>query len=323
MKVLIAVSPNATAASAGSGVGPIAAFYQELGDFPIELAFMDDSSPLSQQVSTVDVIIPALSNIDDAVINAAPKLKLIAQAGVGLDGVDIEAATGRNVFVTNVPFGSATSMGELTLALMLLLSRKLNEAQGQLREGIFFLPLGSELRGKTLGLIGLGHSGKEAARRARSFDMRILAIDKYHAQIHSPDVDFLAGADQLERILLESDFVSLHCPLNEETREIIGYEQLCKMKDSAYFINIARAGLVKKEGLVRALKEGKIAGAGLDVFWDEPLPLDDDLLKLDNVVLTPHIATSTIESRVHNFVQVAKNIKAVARGEKPEFCVNF
>jgi phosphoglycerate dehydrogenase-like enzyme len=321
LKVLIAVSPGTT--SSGSKGSPLGAFFEELGDFPVELAFKDDSVPLSEQVSDVEVLIPALSDIDAEVINAAPKLKLIVQVGVGLDTVDIEAATKRNVYVANVPYGSAASMGELTIALMILLSRKLNEAQSNLRKGIFFLPLGFELGGKTLGLIGLGHSGKEAARRAKSFDMNILAVDKYHEQIHSPDVDFLAGIDQLGKIVAESDFVSLHCPLNEDTRRMIGYEQLCAMKETAYLINIARAGLVDREGLIRALKERKIAGAGLDVFWEEPIGLDDELLKLDNVVLTPHVATSTYESRSRNFAQVAKSVKRIARGEKPEFCVNF
>jgi phosphoglycerate dehydrogenase-like enzyme len=321
MKVFIAVSPKVAPASAGGN--PIQAFYEELGDFPVELAFMDDSAPLPEQVSDVEVLIPAVSRIDAEVINAAPKLKLIIQAGVGLDNVDIDAATSRNIYVANVPYGSAASMGELTIALMMLLSRKLNEAQTNLRRGVFFLPLGSELGGKTLGLVGLGHSGKETARRAKSFDMRILAVDTCHEQIHSPDVDFLAGIDQLAKILGESDFVSLHCPLNEETSRMIGYEQFCMMKETAYLINIARAGLVDRGGLVRALKERKIAGAGLDVFWEEPLSLDDELLKLDNVVLTPHVATSTVESRARNFAQVAKSIKRVARGEKPEFCVNF
>jgi len=323
MKVLIAVSPSATTTSAASGGSPLMAFYEELGDLAVELAFLQDSVPLSQQVGDVDVIIPALSQVGADDINSAPNLKLIAQAGVGLDGVDIEAATRKNVYVTNVPYGSAVSMGELTIALMMLLSRKLNEAQANLRKGVFFLPLGSELGGKVLGLIGLGHSGKEAAKRAKSFDMTVLAVDKYHDHIHTPDVDFLGGTEQLDRVLTESDFVSLHCPLTEETRGIIGYGELCKMKPSAYLINIARAGLVQKEGCIRALKQRKIAGAGFDVFWEEPVPFDDELLQLDNVVLTPHIATSTAESRANNFAQVARNMKLVARGEKPEFCVNF
>jgi D-3-phosphoglycerate dehydrogenase len=321
MKIFIAVSPAATSAS--SGTSPLLAFYDELGDFPVELAMLDDSIPLAKQVSDVEVLIPALSNIDAETINSAPKLKLIEQVGVGLDGVDIDAATKRNIYVANVPYASATSMGELTVALMMLLSRKLNEAQENLRKGIFFLPLGSELGGKTLGLVGLGHSGKEAARRAKSFDMRVIAVDKYYRQIHSPDVDSLGDIDQLDKILAESDFVSLHCPLNDETSCMLGYEQLCKMKETAYLLNIARAGLVDKEGLIRVLKEKKIAGTGLDVFWEEPLNLDDELLKLDNVVLTPHVATSTNESRERNFRQVAKDIKRVANGDKPEFCVNL
>ena len=321
MKVLIAVSPAAT--SGGDGSSPLLAFFEELGDFSVDLAMLDDSIPLADQVSDVDVIVPALSDIGADVINAAPQLKLIIQVGVGLDGVDIDAATKRNIPVANVPFGSAASMGELTIAIMILLSRKLNEAQENLRKGVFFLPLGAELGGKTLGIIGLGHSGIETAKRAKSFDMKILAIDKFHEQIDNPHVDFLGGIDQLDKILAESDFVSLHCPLNDETRCMIGYDQLCAMKDTAYLINIARAGLVDKDGLIRAMKEGKIAGVGLDVFLEEPISLDDELLTLENVVLTPHVATSTNESRAHNFVQVAKDIKRVARGEKPEFCVNM
>jgi D-3-phosphoglycerate dehydrogenase len=322
MKVLIAVVPSAAAASASS-TSPLLAFYEELKGMPVELAFLSDSASLIDQVVDVDVIVPALSDIDARVIQAATRLKLINQAGVGLDTVDIEAATRRNIYVANVPYGSATSMGELTIALMLLLSRRLNEAQSNLRKGVFFLPIGTELCGKTLGLIGLGHSGKEAAKRAKSFDMRIVAVDKYHQQIHNPDVEFLAGIDQIDKVLTESDFVSLHCPLNEETRRMIGYEQLCRMKETAYFINIARAGLVDREGLVRALKERKIAGAGLDVFWEEPLRAEDELLALDNVVLTPHVATSTVESRARSFAQVARNIRRLAQGQKPDFCVNF
>lgn len=321
MKVFIAVSPAAT--SGGDGGSPLLAFFEELGDFSVDLAFLDDSVPLVEQLSDVDVIIPALSDIDADAINAAPQLKLIIQVGVGLDGVDIDAATERNIPVANVPFGSAASMGELTLAMMILLSRKLNEAQENLRKGVFFLPLGAELGGKTLGIIGLGHSGVETAKRAKSFDMKIMAIDKFHERIDNPHVDLLGGIDQLDKILAESDFVSLHCPLNDETRSMIGYDQLCAMKDTAYLINIARAGLVDKDGLIRAMKEGKIAGVGLDVFLEEPISLDDELLTLENVVLTPHVATSTNESRAHNFVQVAKDIKRVARGEKPEFCVNL
>ncbi len=322
MKVLIAVSPGAAAEGSGGG-NPLLAFYEELGDTQIDLAFMDEAIPLAEQVSDVDVIIPAVSDIGAGVIDAAPNLKLIIQAGIGLDTVDIDAATKRGVYVANAPYGSATSMGELTLALMLILSRKLNEAQKNLREGVFFLPLGPELGGKTLGLIGLGHSAREAARRAKSFDMTVNAIVRSPDKIDFPHVDSVTGVDGLESILTESDFVSLHCPLTDETRGMIGYEQLCKMKETAFFINIARAGLVDEDGLLQALKQNKIAGAGLDVFWEEPLGPDSEWLKLDNVVLTPHIATATDESRRRNFIQVARAIKSVAAGEKPKFCVNL
>ena len=323
MKVLIAVSPEA-AVPASSGVNPMVAFFEELGDTQIDLAFLDGAIPLIEQVSDVDIIVPAVSTIGADIINAAPNLKLIVQAGIGLDTVDIDAATKKNVYVANAPYGSATSMGELTLALMLMLSRKLNEAQKNLREGVFFQPLGPELGGKTLGLVGLGHSARETAKRAKSFDMTVNAVTRSPDKADCPHVDSLGGLDGLEeKILSESDFVSLHCPLNSETRGMIGYEQLCKMKETAFFINIARAGLVDEGGLIRALKEGKIAGAGLDVFWEEPLKPDSEWLKLDNVVLTPHIATATDETRVRNIIQVAKSVKSIAAGKKPEFCVNL
>ncbi len=320
MKVLIAVSPEAAAPASG-GANPMLAFFEELGDTQIDLAFMDEAIPLVEQVSDVDIIVPAVSSIGADIINAAPNLKLIIQAGIGLDTVDIDAATKQGVYVANAPYGSATSMGELTLALMLMLSRKLNEAQKNLREGVFFQPLGPELGGKTLGLIGLGHSARETAKRAKSFDMTVKAVTRSPDKADCPHVDSLAGLDGLEELLSESDFVSLHCPLTGETSGMIGYEQLCKMKETAFFINIARAGLVDEDGLLRALKESKIAGAGLDVFWEEPLQPDSEWLKLDNVVLTPHIATATDETRVRNLIQVAKAIKSIAAGEKPEFCV--
>ena len=289
MKVLIAVSP-AAAAAAGGGGSPLLAFYGELGDLQIELAFMEDSVPLAEQVADVDVIIPAVSEIDADVINAATNLKLIVQAGVGLDTVDIDAATKRNVYVANAPYGSATSMGELTIALMLLLSRKLNEAQAELRKGVFFLPLGSELGGKILGLIGLGHSGKEAAKRAKSFDMNVMAIDKFHEQIDSPDVDHLGGIEELDKILTESDFVSLHCALTDETRHMIGERELRMMQPHAILVNTARGEVIDEPALCRALKEGWIAAAALDVMEKEPPDQDNPLLRMDNVVVTPHMS---------------------------------
>ncbi len=323
MKIFLAVTAETAAAGSEGGPSPMLPFLEELGELPIELALMDASIPLTEQVSDVEILIPAVTNIGADVINAAPKLKMIIQAGIGLDEVDIETATEKKIYVANVPYGSATSMGELTLAMMLLLSRRLNEAQENMRKGTFFMPNGFELGGKTLGLIGLGHSAIETAKRAKCFDMNIIGMDKFPENISCPDVDTIGGVDLLDKILTESDFVSLHCPLNDETRNMIGYDQLCKMKETAYFINIARAGLVDKEGIIQALKEKKIAGAGLDVFWEEPLPLDDELLTLNNAILTPHVATSTFESRSRNFVQVAKAIKKVANGEKPDFCANF
>ena len=321
MKVLFAVPLRPDAG--GGGGGAMGVLFKELEDIKAEIVFMEPGKPLSEQVEDVEVIIPAVSQISAEVINAAPKLKLICQAGIGVDSVDVPTATKRNIPVANVPYGSAIAMGEYTFVLMLALSRKLIEAQENMNKGAFFIPNGMELAEKTLGLMGLGYSGKEVAKRARAFDMKIIAIDKIYDRIKDVDVDFLGGIDKLDYILENSDFVSLHCPANEETMGMINYEKICKMKQTAYLINLARASIIDRDGFIKAMKEHKIAGAALDVFWSEPMELNDEIYSLDNVYMTPHIATSTIETRTRNILEVTRSIKKVALGEKPDYCVNM
>jgi D-3-phosphoglycerate dehydrogenase len=257
------------------------------------------------------------------VIAAAPKLKLIHQFGVGLDTVDIPAATEKGVFVANVPDTSDVAQAEFAMMLILAVARKLPQAIDLMNRGTFFLPIGSELAGRTLGLIGYGRSARQLAPRAKAFGMNVIAVEKFHEGISDSNLDFIGGVDQLDHVLSNSDFVSLHVPGNEETNGMIDGNALGKMKETAFLVNVARASIVVKEDLIAALKSGTIAGAGVDVFWKEPEDPEDEIFSLQNVVATPHIATATIECRVKTGIRVAENLKKVAEGQKPDFCVNL
>jgi D-3-phosphoglycerate dehydrogenase len=301
----------------------IEAFQESLAPLPFQLSYLDPTKPLADQVGDIDVIIPAVSHVSREVIEAAPNLRLIHQFGVGLDSVDIPAATAKNVFVANVPDTSDVSQAEFAMLLMLAVAKKIPQAIDLMNQGTFFLPIGSELAGKTLGLIGYGRSAKQLASRAKAFGMRVIAVEKFYEGISDATLDFIGGVDQLDHLLGDSDFVSLHAPGNEETDGMIDKDALARMKNTAFLINVARASIVVKEDLIAALKSGVIAGAGVDVFWQEPEDPQDEIFKLENVVATPHIATATRECRVNTGIRVAENITKVAEGKKPDFCVNL
>jgi len=310
----------------GSGGGPniLEAFLGELKDYDVEFVVPnDDNSDLTQQVADVDIIVPAVATITEETINAAKNLKGIVQAGVGLDTVNIDAATKRNIPVVNEPEGSAIAMGEYAFVLLLNTIKKIPESIRMMNDGVFFQPTSFEIAGKTLGLIGLGRSAREFLKRIRPFDVKIIGIDKYPENMENLELDFLGGIDKLDYLLENSDIVSIHCPANDETKGLINYEKICKMKSSAILINLARASIIDKEGFIKAMKENKISGAGLDVFWQEPMDADDELLQLPNVFSTPHIATSTVEARFRVFKETAINIKKILKGEIPASCVNL
>jgi D-3-phosphoglycerate dehydrogenase len=227
----------------------------------------------------------------------APKLRVIGRAGVGVDNVDLPAATAAGVLVMNTPGGNAVSVAEHTLALMLALARSVCEASASTLSGKWEKKkfLGNELRGKTLGVAGLGNIGQEVVRRARGFEMRILAADPYV----SPRVAADLGVElvDLDRLFAESDYLSLHMALTPETRGLINSAAIAKMKDGVRIVNCARGELIDQQALVDALASGKVGGAGLDVFEAEPLPADHALLKAGRLVATPHIAGSTEEAQ--------------------------
>jgi D-3-phosphoglycerate dehydrogenase / 2-oxoglutarate reductase len=227
----------------------------------------------------------------------APKLRVIGRAGVGVDNVDLPAATAAGVLVMNTPGGNAVSVAEHTLALMLGLARMIPEASASTLAGKWEKKkfLGNELRGKTLGVVGLGNIGQEVVRRARGFEMRIVASDPYVNPQTAADL----GVElvSVEALLAESDYISLHVALTPETREMINADSIARMKDGVRIINCARGELIDQQALKDGLASKKVAGAGLDVFTPEPLPEGHELLKSEHLIATPHIAGSTEEAQ--------------------------
>ncbi len=256
------------------------------------------------------IIVRSKPKITRRVIMTGEKLRIIARAGVGLDNIDLEAAEERGIKVVNAPAAPTRSVAELAIGLMLAVARKIAYADRMMRSGVWAKKkaLGVELHGKTLGVIGMGRIGSTVARIARfGFGMKIIYYDvrKCPKEIEK-ELD--ARCVDLDTLLREADIITLHVPLVPSTHHLINEERLRIMKNTAILINTARGGVVDTEALVRALKEGWIAGAGLDVFEEEPLPPDHPLTKLDNVVLTPHIGSSTIEAQERAGVEVAEKI---------------
>jgi len=262
------------------------------------------------------LIIRSASKVDAEVIAAASRLKLIARAGVGVDNVDLPAATARGIVVMNTPDGNTISTAEHTFGLMLALARWIPQAHATLRDGKWDRKsyMGVELRGKTLGIIGFGRIGRAVARRALAFDMNVIAYDPFVS------AEFAAGLGvalvPLDELYAQSDFITLHALLTDETREMINRESIAKMKPSVRIIDAARGALINEGDLAEALKSGRVAGAALDVFAEEPPPPDNPLIGLPNIVHTPHLAASTEDAQTAVAVEAAELIAgALIRGE--------
>jgi D-3-phosphoglycerate dehydrogenase len=266
---------------------------------------------LVELIRDVDaVIVRSKPVVSRRVIEAGEKLKVIARAGVGLDNIDLEAAEEKGIKVFNAPSAPTESVAELAIGLMIAVLRKIAYADRKLREGVWAKKecLGHELRGKVLGVIGMGRIGTAVARIAyHGFGMKIIYYDvrkcpkEIEAELNAKCVD-------LDTLLRTADIVTIHVPLVPATRHMINEEKLRLMKKTAILINTARGGVVDTEALVKALREGWIAGAGLDVYEEEPLPPDHPLTKLDNVVLTPHIGANTVEAQERAGIEVAEKI---------------
>ncbi len=257
----------------------------------------DPARPLEEQVGEASVLIPSMARITRSVIEAAPRLKLVVQFGAGLEGVDRECAAVRGIVVRNVPGANAQAVAELAVFLMLALARRLPLHGKSFASHVVGDPVGSQLQGKTLGIVGLGASGRALARIARGFGMEVIAVRQTGAP--DPLASWVGGPGDLPRLLEGADYVSLHAPASPETRGLIGKRELAAMRRHAFLINLGRGSLVDRDALLSALRERRIGGAGLDVFWEEPPDLADPLFALDNVVTTPHVGGVTEEALAH------------------------
>ena len=299
---------------------------------------VDDCSSLSREqleqalTEAAGLVVRSGTTVDGELLDHAPHLEVIGRAGVGLDNIDLDEATRRGIAVVNAPGGNIRSTTELTFGLMLAAARRIAEADRSLREGNWDRKglRGTQLHGKTLGVIGAGRIGSEVVRRARVFGMNVLISDPYITTQRARDQG--AEAVELEDLLRQSDFVSLHVPLNESTRDLIGAAEMEHMKPGAFLINASRGGVVVESALADALGDGKLAGAALDVYADEPLPADSPLRSAPGLVMTPHLGASTNEAQrevaleiadavrnalVHGDLRAAVNAPHVAPADRP------
>ena len=280
---------------------------------------------LIREIKDVDaLIITSQQHVTRKVIQAANKLKVIVKYGSkpGIDNVDLDAATEKGIFVCYTPHANSDSVAEHTIALILALMKKLYVSCSQLKQGKWRSKdlLGYELLGKTVGIIGLGNIGRKVAEKISGFKVKLFAYDPYvdkkiAQQINVELVD-------LETLLKESDVVTIHTALTRETKHMIGENELKLMKKTAFIINTARGAIIDEKALIKALKEGWIAGAALDVFEEEPPNPDNPLLKMDNVLVTPHFASCTFEAYQREAIMAAEEVLRVLKGEPPKFIAN-
>jgi D-3-phosphoglycerate dehydrogenase len=268
------------------------------------------------------LLVRSETHVTAALLEAAPRLRVIGRAGAGVDTIDVPAATARGIVVVNAPGGNAVAAAEHTLALMFALARRVAAADASLKRGEWARGkyVGSELTGKTLGLIGLGRVGTEVSRRALGLDMRVLVYDPYVPDDHVRRLGL--EPVELDALLEMSEFVSLHVPLTETTRGVLNAERLGRMRTGAFLINCARGGLVDQEALLAALDAGHLGGVGVDVFAHEPVAIDDPLPRHPKVVATPHLGASTVEAQANVAAQVAEEVLAVLDGRPAQFAVN-
>ena len=305
----------------------------EMNKIGYNIEFVDYKKPLEPQLVDANIIINGFNNIDKSILDLCPKLKLVQQSGIGVDSIDVKACTIRGIYVANVPMANAISVAEHTLLLILYLAKNIKSDINEVGNISSVLiskkqsPLGMEVHGKTLAIIGLGVTGIEVAKRAKAFGMRVEAVTKNpftktEGSNKKYFVDTINGTDKLDEILSKSDIVSIHTPLTKETEGMIGSKELRLMKKSAYLINVARAHIVDKQALYSALINKEIAGSAFDVYWNEPADPSEKLLGLDNFVLTPHIAGWTREAIDTITKIITINIERVSRGQIPLTIVN-
>lgn len=279
-----------------------------------------------EKAKNVDALATLLSDkIDAEVYNAAPKLKIVSQLAVGFDNIDLAEATKRGIYITNTPEVLTDTTADFSWALLMAVARRVVEADKYVRTGqwkVAWHPAmltGRDVFGATIGIVGAGRIGYAMAKRAKGFDMKILFYDV----LPRPEIEKLGAKKvDLNTLLQESDFVTIHVPLMKETYHLMDEQKFKLMKRTAYIINNSRGPVVDEKALYKALKEGWIAGAGIDVFEQEPMPADNPLLKFDNVVIAPHISSASLETRAKMSEMVADNLINFFEGKQPPNLVN-
>ena len=281
---------------------------------------------LSAETADVDALLSLLTDrIDAAIMAAAPRLRAISNMAIGYDNIDIEEASRRGILVTNTPGILTNTTADFAFALLLAAARRVVEADRYTRQGRWktWGPqtlLGQDVHDATLGVVGLGGVGLEVAKRGRGFGMRVLYCDSTRKL--KEERRYGLTHVELEQLLAESDFISLHVPLMPETHHLVGERELALMKPTAVLINTARGAVVDQRALWRFLKEGRIAAAAIDVSEQEPIAPDDPLLGLDNIIITPHIASASVATRLGMAKMAVNNLLAALRGQVPPQCVN-
>ena len=284
------------------------------------------SEELRRQAATSDGLLTLLTDrVDQALLEAAPRLLVVSNMATGFDNIDVAAASRHNVLVTRTPGVLNETVADFTFALLLAAARRVAEADRHVRRGLWRtwgpqVMLGHDVHGATLGIVGLGGIGTGVARRARGFGMRVV----YHSRTPKPALErrYRLTSVTLDALLRQADFVSLHAPLTPETRHLIGERELRLMKPTAVFVNTARGPLVDQKALYHALVERRIAAAALDVTDPEPIDPDDPLLTLDNVIVTPHIASASVATRSRMAMLAAQNLLTALGGRVPKDTAN-
>jgi D-3-phosphoglycerate dehydrogenase len=273
-----------------------------------------------QKVKDLDAMIVGIEKITDKVLVAAQKVKIIAKHGAGVDNIDMKAASSKGIVVTSAPGANSDAVADLTIALFLAVARKIPFADRSIREGTWPRIAGVQLSGKVLGIVGLGQIGKKVARRASGFDMKVMAYDpiKDEAFALKNGITYTS----MEEIFSQCDYISLHIPLTPSTQRLIGEKELGMMKKDTILVNISRGNIVNEEALYQALKAGKIRGAALDVFAQEPADKANPLLTLDNFIATPHMGGYTIEALRETGMICVRDIVNMLEGKRPQYVVN-
>ena len=281
---------------------------------------------LLREVTQVDGLLSLLTDrIDGEVMDAAPRLRVVSNFAVGFDNIDIPAATKRRIVVTNTPEVLTETVADFAFCLMLGAARRLVEGDRYARDGKWktwepLLLAGQDMYRATLGLIGLGRIGSAVARRAKGFEMRVMYYDPFRREDleQSLQIEYRPFTD----VLRQADFISVHVPLSEQTRHLIGRDQFSMMKPTAVFVNTSRGPVVDQQALAEALAARRIFAAGIDVFEREPVPTDDPLLAQGNAIVAPHIASASIPTRIRMATLAAENLVAVLQGKRPPNPVN-